>query len=31
MDSGIMQAFLMKVHSVFWQLSHERVGYSAAE
>lgn len=31
MDSGIMQVFLMKVHSVFRQLPHEQVGYSAAE
>ena len=31
MDSGIMQAFLMKVQSVFRQLSHEQVGYFAAE
>ena len=31
MDNGIMQACLMKVQSVFWQLLHEQAGYSAAE
>lgn len=31
MDSGIMQAFLMKVYSVFWQLSQEQVACFTAE
>lgn len=31
MDSGIMQAFLMKVQSVFWQLLQEQVDCFAAE
>ena len=31
MDSGIMQAFLMKVQSVFRQLPQEQVACFAAE